>query len=62
MFSSLGSGYLFLLVYNLLNSLNHSIKYFHFFLLVLLVLVREGLEVVVLGSGISPFLIRLILS
>ena len=31
MLSSLGSCYLFLLVYNLLNSLNHPIKYFHFF-------------------------------
>ena len=30
MFSSLGLGYLFLWVYNLLNSLNHSIEYFVF--------------------------------
>ena len=51
MFSSLGSGYLLLWVYNLLKSLDHSREYFHYFVLVLLVLVREGLVVVVLGFG-----------
>ena len=55
MFSSLGSGYLVLWVYNLLKSLDHSREYFCYFVLVLLVLVREGLVVVVLGIWYFSF-------